>query len=78
MNESPRSAELFLTDPVGALASVGVLVSEEAASEWGRLIGGMLPSMPQQTRDLIMRSNAGIRLNVKIQGILPRPQARRQ
>jgi hypothetical protein len=71
LNESPRSAELFLTDPVGALASVGILVSEEAAVEWGRLIGGTLPSLPQQTRDLLIGSNAGIQLNVKIQGILP-------
>ena len=71
LNEVPSAAELFLIDPVGALASVKVVVSRETAAEWGRLVGGTLPSVPKVTRDLTARSKGQMKMKVVIRGILP-------
>jgi hypothetical protein len=71
LSEAPRSAHLFLMDPVGALASVGIVLSREAVAEWGELVGESLPAIPQQTRDLLLRSTGGMQIEVRIQGILP-------
>jgi len=73
LNESPRAAELFLLDPVGALASVGILLSQQAIAEWNSLVGGTLPEFPKQNRDLMLRSTVPIKTEVTIHGILPPP-----
>ena len=71
LREAPRSAHLFLMDPVGALASVGMVLSHEAVVEWEKLLGGSLPTLPQLTRDLLLRSTGGMQIEVRIDGILP-------
>jgi hypothetical protein len=76
LNDSPKSAELFLFDPVGALASVGIVVTTDLVREWGNLIGGALPTLPTQARDLIVRStgtlnSTNLNMKVVIRGILP-------
>ena len=71
LGEAPRSAHLFLMDPVGALASVGIILSQDAVVEWGKLLGEPLPTVPQKTRDLLLRSTGGMQTEVRIHGILP-------
>jgi hypothetical protein len=71
LNESQNFAQMFLLDPVGALASVGVMLSEEVVVEWGKLVGGTLPSMPKETRELMSKSTGTMQMRVTIHGILP-------
>ena len=71
LGQAPRSAHLFLLDPVGALESVGIVLSPEGVAEWGRLLGQPLPTLPKQTRDLLLGSTGGMQMEVRIQGILP-------
>jgi hypothetical protein len=74
LNERPRSAQLFTLDPVGALATVGIVLSPEAVVEWSRLIGSPLPAMPSETRELVADSSGADQFTVRIEGILP-PEA---
>lgn len=77
LNDSPQAAELFLLDPVGSLALVGIVIAPEVIRQWGALIGGTLPTAPPKTRDLIARSAGAVystgtlKITLGIRGILP-------
>lgn len=72
LNEKPRVAQLFLVDPIGALAAVGVILSPNAIEEWRKLVG-RLPSLPKKTFTLVEKSSAPLNLKVTIRGLLPPP-----